>query len=220
MEKPRTRSRSTTAVRVYEQLRERILTGALPAEEKLNEEALAQAMGSSRTPIREALGRLAADGLVSSLPNHGAHVVSWSEGDALDLIRIRAMVEGYAAGLCAERIGDAAIAELARLVDEMEAVAASDDADHSRTVLADLNIAYHRAVVAAAQSRLLLQTFDRLVHYPLHWRAMHGYSSQRLELSMQQHRDLLWAIRSHDSEWSRSVMHAHLLSTIGPTGTL
>lgn len=209
-----TRSRRTMAVRVYEQLREKILTGALPAEEKLNEETLAQAMGSSRTPVREALGRLTADGLVSSLPNHGAHVVSWSERDQLDLLRIRAMLEGYAAGLCAERIDESGIAELTRLVDDMESAAASDDFDRSRTVLVDLNISYHRAVVDGANSRLLLQLFDRLIHYPLHWRAMHDYSSERLELSMQQHRDLLSAIRCRDSEWARSIMHAHLLSTI------
>lgn len=203
---------ATAAGRVYRHLKAEILAGSLDADAKLSEDALAALLEVSRTPVREALNRLEADGLVESTPNHGAHVVTWDEHEATHLLVLRSMVEGYAAELCARHATDEVLADLTALVTEMEALAAEPDRPDHRAQLVDLNITFHRTIAQHTGSRLVLQMFSRLLHFPLQFRAMTRYHSDRLRLSMQQHRDLLMALHARDPEWARSVMSAHLLS--------
>ena len=81
----------------YAVIRKRILAGDFSRGERLREEELAQIAGVSRTPIREALRRLDAEGLVEFLPNRGASVTAWTEQELDDLYAARALIEGYAA---------------------------------------------------------------------------------------------------------------------------
>lgn len=88
---------SQTASRVHQDLRGDILDGRCEPGSRLREEEIAERFGVSRTPVREALRRLEADGLVIVTPNRGAEVVRWRDDDIAELVELRAMLEGQAA---------------------------------------------------------------------------------------------------------------------------
>ena len=127
-----------------DQLQHAILEGVLKPGERLRAEALAQRFGTSRTPIREALLQLEAQGLVEVEPNRGAVVRAFDRDDLLDLYAVRALLEPAAAARAAMRIDDNDIERL------------QDLCDRARYATVDEQIAYnedfHRIIVEAAQS--------------------------------------------------------------------
>src|SRR3954466_2450459 len=111
---------ATSTGRVREQLQHAILEGVLKPGERLRAEALAQRYGTSRTPVREALLQLEAEGLVEVEPNRGAVVRAFDRADLLDLYEVRALLEPAAAARAATRIGDADVARLQQLCDDAQ----------------------------------------------------------------------------------------------------
>src|SRR3954452_7665921 len=111
---------ATSTGRVREQLQHAILEGVLKPGERLRAEALAQRYGTSRTPVREALLQLEAQGLVEVEPNRGAVVRAFDRADLLDLYEVRALLEPAAAARAATRIDRAGIERLRRNCDEAE----------------------------------------------------------------------------------------------------
>ena len=105
---------------VFENLREAILEGKLKPGQRLMEVQLAEQLGVSRTPIREAIRKLELEGLVVMLPRKGAYVANMSFKDLIDVLEIRASLEGLAASLAAERRRDEDIEELEKLAKEFE----------------------------------------------------------------------------------------------------
>src|ERR1700712_3125935 len=91
----------------YEELKERIASGAVPPGEWLREYTVATSLGLSRPPVREALPPLAAEGVVELVHNRGARVVDWTPEDIDEAYRLRALIEGYGAGLAARRADEA-----------------------------------------------------------------------------------------------------------------
>src|SRR5690349_23549507 len=124
--------------RVRDLLEEAILEGDLKPGQRLRAEALAQRFGTSRTPIREALLQLEAQGLVDVEPNRGAVVRAFDRDDLLDLYELRALLEPKAAALAAQRITEAD-------VDRLEDLCEADD-------LIVANEAFHRIILEAAGS--------------------------------------------------------------------
>src|SRR4051795_6810596 len=111
---------ATSTGRVREQLQHAILEGVLKPGERLRAEALAQRYGTSRTPVREALLQLEAQGLVEVEPNRGAVVRAFDRADLLDLYEVRALLEPAAAARAATRIGEDDVARLQQLCDEAQ----------------------------------------------------------------------------------------------------
>ena len=107
------------ADRAYRFIREGILASRWPPGAHLREQELAELSGVSRTPVREALRRLAADGLLQLVPNLGAKVNAWTIQDLDEIFGLRATLESQAAGLAASRAGPQHLAELASLCDAM-----------------------------------------------------------------------------------------------------
>src|SRR5690348_14234701 len=107
---------TTKAVeRAYSIIRERILTGVYPAALRITEQAIADATGVSRTPVREALRRLEAEGFVTVHPNQGAVVMAWTSVDINDVLELRALLEPYGAARAATRIDPAGLERLREL---------------------------------------------------------------------------------------------------------
>src|SRR5512143_316988 len=125
--------------RAYAVLRARITSGEYAAGDRLREEELAGTLGVSRTPVREALRRLGMEGFVVLVPHRGAHVVSWSHGDLEEIFGLRAVLEGYAARLAAQRATDEQVAALATDPPDPERVEALNTQFHERLVVADGN---------------------------------------------------------------------------------
>jgi DNA-binding GntR family transcriptional regulator len=112
---------STIADRVFGQVRQAIVEGEIPAGSKISEPALAARYGISRGPLREAMRRLESTNLVERRPNLGARVITLSNDELLEIYVIREALEGMAARIAAERMSDAAIADLKGLLEQSQA---------------------------------------------------------------------------------------------------
>ncbi|PXA73242.1 GntR family transcriptional regulator [Cryobacterium arcticum] len=202
---------STGGETVYLTLRARILSGELGANAVLREQALAEELGVSRTPVREALRRLDEAGLVSFVPNRGATVVEWSLEQVRETYIVRAALESRAAGLAATRITVAELDQLSDLIDAMEPVVAATDPD-GVTELGRLNAEFHRIVVSASRSAQLITLTSSVARVPLMAEAFRRDGVQFRARSNHQHRDILTALRSGDSLWAEVAMRSHVLA--------
>jgi DNA-binding GntR family transcriptional regulator len=197
--------------RVYASLRGGILDGTYPEGARLGEVELAETLGVSRTPVREALRRLGSEGLVETLLNKGARVRTWSEQELDDIFDLRALLEGHAAALAAPAVSDESLAAMAGLLAQMEAaVGAGGAPDYD--LIAGLNGQFHAAVVGASGNALLPEVAQTFVHVPIVVRTFRRYSPERLRQSMRQHRELLDALTRHDAVWAEAAMRVHILS--------
>ncbi len=200
---------SQSAVRVQEELRGDILGGRCEPGSRLREEELAERFGLSRTPVREALRRLEADGLVTVTPRRGAEVVRWRDDDLAELVELRALLEGHAARRAAVG-GGVDLVALTELCARMEAEAPPgteprDGADE----ITRLNMELHRAVHRAG-GKLLPDLLARLIDVPVVRRTFHTYSDAELRRSFAQHRELVDALAAGDGDWAAAVMQAHI----------
>ncbi len=203
----------TAAVRAYDQLRADILRGVFQEGSHLSEDRLARLLGCSRTPVREALRRLSAEGLVELLPHRGARVVDWSQENLEEVFRLRAMLESYGASLAAQAMEREDVAHLYKLVDRMEEVA-GEVGESNRAELAQLDVEFHHRVLVGGGSRRLLEAHARVVQVPLHHRVMREYTADQLSQRMRHHRELAHAIELGDPDWAAAVMRSHILSAL------
>lgn len=201
---------ATIAERAYLAIRERVLSGEYPAGSRLPEEELAEAVGVSRTPVREALRRLNAEGIVEFAPNRGAHVATWSAHDLNEIFGLRALLEGYGAGVAATKIDRAELEELEALADHMEGIV-RQGIDGRYDEMAVANARFHRLVIEAARNRRLAALVGNVVQLPLQHRTLREYSEDRMSRSMRQHRELIDALAAGDGDWAQAVMQAHVL---------
>jgi len=198
--------------RVYAKLRQGILDGTYAQGTRLGEVDLADALGVSRTPVREALRRLGSEGLLSTSPNKGARVRTWTASELSDISDLRALLEGHAAGRAATRVTDADLSYMNELVTGMEA-ATQEGITPDIDLITELNGAFHGAIVTAAGNSLLPELMSSLIHVPVVSRTYRLYSPPRMRLSMRQHRDVLDALTARDPAWAEAVMRVHILST-------
>lgn len=197
--------------RVYASLRSGILDGGYPQGARLGEVELAEALGVSRTPVREALRRLGSEGLVETLPNRGARVRIWSPEELHAISDLRALLEGHAAALAASRVTDEELAAMTRLVERMEAATAPGVAP-DYDLITELNNEFHGRVTAASGNLLLPGVARQIIHIPIVVRTFRQYSRDRLRQSVRQHRDVLDALSGHDPVWAEAAMRVHILS--------
>lgn len=205
---------TTSSERAYQLIRGQILAGRYRGGERLKEEAVARDLALSRTPVRDAIRRLQAEGLVLVTPNSGARVASWSEDELAEITEMRARLESLAAALAAARIAPAALAELARLADAMEqAITRAGGADLDG--VSACNLAFHRAIAAAAGNGRLALMIESLHALPVVIRKFALFDRQRLLQSVAHHREIVLALRAGDAAWCEALMRAHILAARG-----
>lgn len=198
-------------VGVFERLRRSILEGEYGPNERLIEEQLAEKIGVSRTPIRQALTMLEAEGLVEIVPNKGAMVCSFSAEEVWDIYDLRAVLEGHAARRAAGRIGTDDLERLRALADEMEGLVGRYD-DHEDEIrrLVVLNQEFHGAIVAASRNKRLEILIRRTVQIPLMFKAFYWYGPHERTISNHYHRQILIALQSGDADRAEIVMREHV----------
>jgi DNA-binding GntR family transcriptional regulator len=201
---------STAGVRAYDHIRSLIIEGRVAPGERLKEEELTESCGVSRTPVREALRRLATEGLVVVTPNQGAQVAMLGSAELEEIYALRAMIEGHAAARAARRITPEQIVELKRLASLMEA-AVESRSNLDQTFLPS-NSAFHHLILDIAGSPRLRAMASLVVEIPLMVRTLARYSEAELQRSIQHHRELIAAFESGDEAWARSTMQSHVLS--------
>ena len=197
--------RNASAV-ATELIRQAILDGGLSPGERLKEEELAQRLGISRTPVREALLILQTEGLVEAAPNRGATVRAHDADDLDDLYQLRALLEGHAARQAALRATDEAIAALWASCDRFSNVAKEDDV---RAIVQE-NLFFHHAVLEASGSARLDAMVRKVIELPLVYKSYIWYSPRQREISVHYHRQITHALEMRDAERAEWVMKEHV----------
>lgn len=190
----------------YELLREAIILGHLAPGERIVEAEIARQMTISRAPIREAIRQLERDGLVEYRPRRGAYVVKLSPDEVRDVYDIRALLEGHAARLAAQRITPEGLAELARLLDDMRAAARQDDL----TRLIAVDVDFHAVICHTSGSPRLEQFWNSL--HPHGWTLLSGVKVTEYTLTeiADRHEPILEALRQRDGDRVESAIRQHI----------
>ena len=196
---------------VLERLRALILTGEYGPDERLVEEQLAERLGVSRTPVRQALTMLEAEGLVEIAPNRGATVCSFCIEDVWDIYDLRAVLEGHAARRAAGRIEGGELGRLRALAFEMEGLAGrfQDHKEEIRT-LVKLNQEFHNTIVEASRNRRLGRLINRTVEIPLMFKAFFWYTPHERAISNRYHRQILEALGRGEADRAEIIMREHV----------
>jgi DNA-binding GntR family transcriptional regulator len=190
------------AEKAYVAIRRLIVTLELGPGSVINERELVEQLGIGRTPVREALRRLAQEGLVEVYPRRGMFVTDVDVRKLTLISEVRAALEPEAARLAAERATDAERAELQELLDALDAGASDDQA------LMALDERIHRAVYRCARNDLLATTLEQ--YYVLALRIWTIALDRQLKDAVQEHRALLEAIHDGDGGRAAATMRAHV----------
>lgn len=203
----------TSSDRVVTTLRADILSGRHAAGRRLGEVELAGELGTSRTPVREALRRLAAEGLVELTANRGARVVEPTAADLETVFVMRAHAEGVAARTAAVTASARDVAELDRLARAIAAAARPDDgAPPDLDAVYRDNRAFHDLLLALAGSPSLTAVVGGLVHSTILMRTYRAFDADAMHRSVEHHLELVAAVQAGDPDWAESVMRSHLYS--------
>lgn len=198
-------------------LRERIITGALPPGAHLSDLVLSREIGISRTPVREAIRMLAADGLVEVVPHQGATVRAPSLTELDELYELRAVLEGHAAARAATHGTREEGAELLDLVATMEALPVPADGGaldtESTRRQRDLDLTFHRRVLALARMERLQRLVDDtgIIARPFEAMDEHLPGADHLAAN-RHHRAIAQAVADGDAERARAAMTEHIES--------
>ena len=201
---PLTRNASSAAT---ELIRQAIIDGRLPPGRRLKEEELARELGISRTPVREALLMLHAEGLVDAAPNRGAAVRSHSAEDLDDLYQLRALLEGYSTRRAATRLSDEAIRGLRASCERFDSLLESGAPMNE---LVDENLVFHQTILESAGSARLVAMVRQVIELPLVYRSYVWYSAEQQRISAHYHRQITRALEMRDAERAELVMKEHI----------
>jgi DNA-binding GntR family transcriptional regulator len=203
---------STVTSKAYDYIKSAILADEYKAGARIKEELVAKAVGISRTPIREALRQLASEGFVVMLPNQGVRVNNWNDRDLAEIVELRSVLEGFGAGLAAQKIGADELQELDNLCDQMDQAAlAGNERDLEK--MTELNSSFHLAIMKASGNRHLAEVIGKLAHPLLVKRRFSKFDDKRLQRSLLHHREVVDAFRAKDSNWATAVMKSHILAS-------
>ena len=200
---------STAGERAYEVIRTGILNGRFGPGARLKEEELTEFCEVSRTPVREALRRLAVEGLVSVTPNAGAQVNIISPTELEEIYVLRAMLESHAAERAARNLTPDAIERLKVLATEMERTVL-EPPDVINRDFTPANSEFHKIILDAAMSPRLSAMASLVVELPLILRTLSRYSEDDRRRSMAHHRELIEAFAAKDGVWAGAVMKSHI----------
>ena len=199
-------ARSNLREQIKDVILQRIVEGSYPPGSRIVETRVAQELGVSQGPVREALRDLEQLGCVVHEPYRGCSVRAFSVDELLEAFPVRAALEALAARLAAEQLGDAELAELEQLLERMRVAARRGDAhDQSRA-----NASFHATIVRAARNG----TLER------QWRMLEPFSRTYLTVSRpgidlialsERHVPILDALRRHDPDAAAAAMHDHLM---------
>lgn len=184
----------TTAAYVVETIRQSILKGHYPLGERLDQKAIAEELGVSLVPVREALRILEGERLVKVYPHRGVFVMEATLDDMVELYRIREALEGLATQLAVPNLTEKSLDELAAIVDGMKQSTASGDYDR----LLALNRKFHFVMYAASQQPLLLELIEGLWNRSTLYRRLFTYLPERAAQALQEHQEIFAACQARD----------------------
>jgi DNA-binding GntR family transcriptional regulator len=191
---------------VFEALREAIIQGRLRPGERLMEIQLAEELGVSRTPVREAIRKLELEGLVLMIPRKGAYVSQISMKDIADVFEIRRALEGLAARLAAERSTEEEVEALERALVKIAESAEHEDLDEAVALDTD----FHEELMKASHNGRLPLLVSNLREQIQRFRLTSLSHPGRVKLAVAEHRKIVDAIAGHDSDRAQNLAYEHI----------
>jgi DNA-binding GntR family transcriptional regulator len=189
-----------------QRLRQMLVEGRIAPGAKLNERELSELLKISRTPLREGIKMLAAEGLVELLPHRGAVAVSLSEADVLNTFEVMAGLEGQSGELAAQRITPHELAEIQAMHFEMLAAYTRRDLSAYYT----LNARIHNAISAAAKNPVLAQVYNQVNARLQALRFRSNQDGEKWKRAVKEHERMIEALATRDSAGMRDVLLSHL----------
>lgn len=199
-------SRPVLHGQVTQRLRQMLVEGHIAPGAKLNERELSEELNVSRTPLREAIKMLAAEGLVELLPNRGAIAVALSEADILNTFEVMAGLEAQSGELAAQRITDTELAEIQAMHYEMLAAYTRRDLP----AYYGLNAQIHQAINTAAKNPVLSAIYKQVNSRLQALRFRSNQDGEKWRLAVQQHEQMVQALIRRDPAAMRAVLLAHM----------
>ncbi|MBN9108270.1 MAG: GntR family transcriptional regulator [Pseudonocardia sp.] len=199
---------ATYAGQSLEVLRGMILDGTLAPAERINEVHLSQALGISRGPLREAIQRLASEGLVEAVPHRGVYVRSFSARELSDLYELRVALETHAVRLAARYAPQQRIDELGSMLDETESSMGSASGAYPE------DPDFHARLARLAANPPLVEALTDVGRKIRLARARSAHQPRRARTALDEHREILAALVARDGEGAAAKLEAHLTSSL------
>ena len=194
--------------RVFQKLREDILSGKYKEHEELKEVAIGEELGVSRTPVREAFRQLELEGLIQIVPNKGAYVTGITAKDVKDIYMIRSLLEGLCAKLATEKITKEQLEEMEENIYLAEFHASKGHMDQ----MAELDNRFHEILYEACDSKMLEHTLRDYHQYVLRVRQKTLSTNTRGLASNDEHRQIMEAIIAGDADRAEQLANKHMLN--------
>ena len=192
---------------VFNTLRDAILTGKLVPGERLMENQLAEKLGVSRTPVREALRMLELENLVELVPRKGAQVLDMSEKDITNILEVRSALEGLATSLACKKMTKEDLQQLKNMEVDFEKAVADNDVDH----FVDIDEDFHDLIFAATENDKLISIFRNLRIQLYRYRMAQAKNNETsMSTIVAHHRSIIRAIENHDAEEGASIAQGHI----------
>lgn len=191
---------------VYEELKNQILVGDIPPGTRMMEVELAEVLGVSRTPVREAIRKLEKEGLVKIEPRKGAYASELSIQDMVAILEVRQSMEGLAAYYCSQRIDDEQKEQLLSYADKFNL--AVEEGKYEDMVKYDTK--FHHFIVECCRNDILVHMIEQLQEMVLRFRYLYFSDFKRAELMPAEHRSIYEAIASGDAEKARDAASLHI----------
>lgn len=191
---------------VFKTLRQAILTGELKPGERLMEIHLANRLGVSRTPIREAIRMLELEGLVTMVPRKGAEVSRISKQDISDVLEVRSSLDALSVRLACERITPEEITKLEEAADAFRAAIESGDL----TAVAQADVDFHDIIVASSKNKRLVQMVNNLAERVYRYRLEYIKDKSSHNMLIREHQEILDRIKAKDVSGAESAIIKHV----------
>ena len=200
---------ATAWEQAYLTLRRGLADGTYPPGSRMREEDLAAQLGVSRTPVREALRRLDAEGWLRVVPNQGAFAADWSDADIEEVYDLRAVLESHAAEHAANAADRQPLGVMEAACEQAESALPAGDEAAVETI-SDANVRFHRALWEMSGQVRCAAILASLAVPPMALRNFRNFDAAGLRRSIDQHREMVAAIAAGDAAWAGAVMRAHV----------
>lgn len=202
---------------VFNTLRRAILRGELKPGERLMEIQLANKLGVSRTPIREAIRKLELEGLVLMIPRKGAEVAEITEKNLRDVLEVRCALEELAVQLACDRIDEEGLKELRAAADTFRKVLDSDDI----TRIAQADVDFHDVIFKATDNQRLIQLLNNLREQMYRYRIEYLKKKECYPQILHEHQEIIESIAGRDKDRATNVTGIHIKNQVDTVvGTL
>ena len=192
---------------VFNTLRDAILTGKLVPGERLMENQLAEKLGVSRTPVREALRMLELENLVELVPRKGAQVLDMSEKDIINILEVRSALEGLATSVACKKMTKEDLQQLKNMEVDFEKAVADNDVEH----FVDIDEDFHDLIFSATENDKLINIFRNLRIQLYRYRMAQAKNNETsMSTIVAHHRSIIRAIENHDAEEGASIAQGHI----------